>query len=87
MSVIGFVPNPEMAPALIAWAHTLADKDEETTFLCLETGFDGRTTQAVREALGEKGASVGRQTVCNLLSVSLPRFTFSRISLADLVQM
>ena len=58
MSVIGFVPNPEMAPALIAWAQTLADKDEETTFLCLETGFDGRTTQAVREALGEKGASV-----------------------------
>ena len=58
MSVIGFVPNPEMAPALIAWAQTLADKDEETTFLCLETGFDGRTTQAVREALGEKGAGV-----------------------------
>ena len=58
MSVIGFVPNPEMAPALIAWAHTLADKDEETTFLCLETGFDGRTTQAVREALGEKGDGV-----------------------------
>ncbi|MBD3857257.1 MAG: DUF389 domain-containing protein [Acidobacteria bacterium] len=47
-----------MAPVLIAWAQTLADKDEETTFLCLETGFDGRTTQAVREALGEKGASV-----------------------------
>jgi hypothetical protein len=31
-------------------------------------------------------ASVGRQTVCNLLSFSLPRFTFSRMSLADLVQ-
>jgi uncharacterized hydrophobic protein (TIGR00271 family) len=58
MSVVGFVPNPEIAPALIAWAHTLADKDEETTFLCLETGFDGRTTQAVREALGEKGDGV-----------------------------
>ena len=58
MSVVGFVPNPEIAPALIAWAQTLADKDEETTFLCLETGFDGRTTQAVREALGEKGDGV-----------------------------
>jgi hypothetical protein len=33
------------------------------------------------------GASVGRQTVCNLLSFSLPRFTFSKMSLADLVQM
>jgi len=31
--------------------------------------------------------SVGRQTVCNLLSFSRPRFTFSRMSLADLVQM
>jgi len=31
-------------------------------------------------------SSVGRQTVCNLLSFSLPRFTFSRMSLADLVQ-
>ena len=43
---------------VVAWAQTLADKDEETTFLCLETGFDGRTTQAVREALGEKGDGV-----------------------------
>gem|GEM_PF-6160419 len=34
----------------------------------------------------EREASVGRQTVCNLLSFSLPRFTFSRMSLADLVQ-
>ena len=58
MSVIGFVPNPEMAQALVAWVQALADKDEDTTFLCLETGFDGRTTQAVREALGEKGDGV-----------------------------
>jgi uncharacterized hydrophobic protein (TIGR00271 family) len=58
MSIIGFVPNPEMAPALVAWVQTLVEKDEETTFLCLETGFDGRTTQAVREALGEKGDGV-----------------------------
>jgi len=58
MSIIGFVPNPEMAPALVAWVQALADKDEDTTFLCLETGFDGRTTQAVREALGEKGDGV-----------------------------
>jgi uncharacterized hydrophobic protein (TIGR00271 family) len=47
-----------MAPALVAWVQTLVEKDEETTFLCLETGFDGRTTQAVREALGEKGDGV-----------------------------
>ncbi|MBT4521339.1 MAG: MFS transporter, partial [Halieaceae bacterium] len=41
-------------------------------------------------ALGETQfalTSVGRQTVCNLLSFSLPRFTFSKMSLADLVQM
>ena len=31
--------------------------------------------------------NVGRQTVCNLLSFSLPRFTFSKMSLADLVHM
>ena len=47
-----------MASALIAWVQALAGKDEETTFLCLETGFDGRTTQAVREALGETGDGV-----------------------------
>jgi len=47
-----------MAPALIAWVQTLADKNEETTFLCLETGFDGSTAQAVREALGETGDRV-----------------------------
>ncbi len=32
-------------------------------------------------------SSVPRQTVCNLLSFSRPRFTFSRISVADLVHM
>ncbi|MGI9321588.1 MAG: DUF389 domain-containing protein, partial [Thiogranum sp.] len=58
MSVIGFVPNPEMAPALIAWVQALAGKDEETTFLCLDTRFDGGTTQAVREALDETGDGV-----------------------------
>ena len=36
---------------------------------------------------GHSRTSVGRQTVCNLLSFSLPRFTFSKMSLADLVQM
>ena len=58
MSIIGFVPDPETATTVVAWVQALADKDEETTFLCLETGFDGRTTQAVREALGEKGDGV-----------------------------
>ena len=58
MSIIGFVPNPETATMVVAWIQTLAEKDEETTFLCHETGFDGRTAQAVREALGEKGDSV-----------------------------
>jgi uncharacterized hydrophobic protein (TIGR00271 family) len=55
MSIIGFVPNPETAAAVVAWVEALAEKDEETTFLCFETGFDGGTTQAAREALGEAG--------------------------------
>jgi uncharacterized hydrophobic protein (TIGR00271 family) len=54
MSIIGFIPNPETAATVVAWVQSLADKDEETTFLCLETGFDGRTAQATREALGQK---------------------------------
>jgi hypothetical protein len=32
-------------------------------------------------------SSVGRQTVCNLLSFSRPRLTFSKMSLAEAVQM
>jgi len=55
MSLIGFVPNPEAAATVVAWVQALADQDEETKILCLETGFDGRTGQAVREALGEEG--------------------------------
>jgi uncharacterized hydrophobic protein (TIGR00271 family) len=58
MSIVGFVPNPETAATVVAWVQALADKDEETTFLCYETGFDGRTAQAVREALAEKGDDV-----------------------------
>ena len=55
MSIIGFIPNPETAATVVAWVRALADNDEETTFLCYETGFHGRTAQAAREALGEPG--------------------------------
>ena len=57
MSIIGFIPAPESAATVVAWVQALADKDEETRFLCLETGFGGRTGQAVREALGGTGDS------------------------------
>jgi len=53
MSIIGFIPGPDEAATVVAWVRALADTDEETTFLCLETGFDGKTGEAVREALGE----------------------------------
>lgn len=43
--------------------------------------------QLERSRLVKGQTSVPRQTVCNLLSFSLPRFTFSRMSVADLVQM
>ena len=55
MNIIGFIPNPETAATVVAWVRALADNDKETTFLCYETGFHGRTAQAAREALGEKG--------------------------------
>lgn len=55
MSIIGFVPNPPTAATVVAWVKALADQDEERTFLCLETGFDGRTEEATREALDEGG--------------------------------
>jgi hypothetical protein len=55
MGIVGFVPNPESAEMVVDWVQALAEEDEETTFLCLETGFDGRTEEAVLAALGEKG--------------------------------
>lgn len=55
MGIVGFVPNPESAEMVVGWVQTIADEDEETKFLCLETGFDGRTEEAVLAALGEKG--------------------------------
>lgn len=58
MSIIGFVPDPATAATVAAWVRALADKDEQTTFLCFETGFDGRTAEAVREALDEKSQGV-----------------------------
>ena len=54
MSIIGFVPHPETAVTVIDWVRTLAEKDEETKFLCLESGTEGHTSHAVRESLGEK---------------------------------
>lgn len=58
MSIIGFVPNPETAATVVAWVQALADKDEGTIFLCHDAGFDGRTAQAVDEALDEEGDGV-----------------------------
>ncbi len=55
MSIIGFVPSSQMAKLVVAWVQALADEDEEMQFLCLETGFDERTAQTVRDALGEIG--------------------------------
>ncbi len=55
MSIIGFVPNPETAPFIVTWVRALANKGEETNYLCYERGFDGATAQAVREALGDEG--------------------------------
>ena len=62
MSIVGFVPNPETAATVVAWVQALAEEDEGTIFLCHETGFDGRTAQAVHEALGEEGDSVATVT-------------------------
>jgi uncharacterized hydrophobic protein (TIGR00271 family) len=62
MSTVGFVPNPETAATVVAWVQALAEEDEATIFLCHEAGFDGRTAQAVREALGETADSVATVT-------------------------
>ena len=67
MSIVGFVPNPETAATVVAWVQALADKNEGTIFLCHETGFDGRTAQAVHEALGEEGDRLHRCTAEKLL--------------------
>jgi hypothetical protein len=52
MTIIAFVPNPESASTVVAWAETLRANDEETRWLCLDVRRDGRTTQALIEALG-----------------------------------
>ena len=54
MSIIGFVPDPETAATVVAWVQALAEQDEEMELLCLETGFGGRSAEAVRAALGGK---------------------------------
>ena len=55
MCTIGFIPNPEMAATVVAWVRALAEKDEETKFLCFETGREGSCVQAVRDALDDAG--------------------------------
>lgn len=43
MSIIGFIPDPEHAAKVVAWAQALAERDEGMEFLCCEIGFDRRT--------------------------------------------
>ena len=54
-SIVGFAPSPDTAATVVAWVQALADEGEETIFLCYETGFDGGTERAVRQALTEEG--------------------------------
>ena len=49
--------------------------------------MQGASLNLLENPLQVSGASVGRHTDCNLLSLSRPRFTFSRISEALAVQM
>jgi hypothetical protein len=56
MTILALIPNPESAASVAAWAEVFAANDEGTRFVCYELGFDGRTTQALTEALGEKAA-------------------------------
>ena len=48
--IVGFAPSPETAATVVAWVEALAQEGEGKIFLCYETGFDGRTEKAVREA-------------------------------------
>jgi uncharacterized hydrophobic protein (TIGR00271 family) len=57
MSICGFVPNPDSAALIVAWVDALADDEEDRVFLCLESGRDGSTAQAVREALASEAGS------------------------------
>ncbi len=41
MCIIGSVPNPEMAVAVVAWVYAPAEEHEETHRQCFETGLDG----------------------------------------------
>ena len=56
MSIIGFVPHAQAAATVVAWVVALRGSEDEVQFLCLETGPEDLTVQAVREALGEEKA-------------------------------
>jgi len=47
MRVIGFIPVPEIATMVVAWAQALVNEDEEVGLLCQEVRYEGRTAQAV----------------------------------------
>ena len=54
-NIVGFIPNPETAATVVAWVEAFAEEGEGKILLCYETGFDGRTEEAVREALAKDG--------------------------------
>ena len=53
IKITGFIPNPEMAAAVVAWTFSLAGPDDEIEFLCYEKKISEQTQLSVKELLKE----------------------------------
>lgn len=62
MPVVGFVPEPEAAPNVVAWTKALTRDDETDEYVCHEIGTSSAGENAVRAALAERGDTESKVT-------------------------
>ena len=58
MKIIGFIPSPDNAAKIVAWAIAFAQTDDDLEFLCYEINFSSHTQLAAQAALTENRHSL-----------------------------
>jgi uncharacterized hydrophobic protein (TIGR00271 family) len=69
MKIAGFIPAPENAKTVIAWAQSFKTEEDQIEFLCYESWFGTKTQQAAKEILGAQAQDIPLTTINDQLAL------------------
>ena len=68
MTVLGFIPDPDVADMVIAWTEALADENEPTEYICLSSQENSEIDQRIKDAISRAGLTDSSLTAISSLS-------------------